>query len=127
MENIERNFGGLELLEWQLISSIIIYKKIFSNIQDNISEDVDKYDLLSSLKNNLEDNINRNLLLISNKTESEILIEFLLKKLNKNFITIKSSKFKEKQNEENELEKIFFTISFLIKEIAILKDIDFIH
>ena len=126
MENIERNFGGLELLEWQLISSIIIYKKIFSNIQDNISEDVDKYDLLSSLKNNLEDNINRNLLLISNKTESEILIEFLLKKLNKNFITIKSSKFKEKQNEENELEKIFFTISFLIKEIAILKDIDFI-
>ena len=126
MENIERNFGGLELLEWQLISSIIIYKRIFSNIQDNISEDVDKYDLLSSLKNNLEDNINRNLLLISNKTESEILIEFLLKKLNKNFITIKSSKFKEKQNEENELEKIFFTISFLIKEIAILKDIDFI-
>ena len=130
MESIERNFGGLELnLEGNsLCSSTRKFKEIFSKKQNNFVEDVYKYDIFSCVKNNLENDYNRYLLIITNKTKNETLIEFILKKLKKEYRFIQGSKLKEDQNEDYVLEKTWSIISFMENgEIIILKDLEIIY
>ena len=130
MDSIERNFGGLELNygENKLCSSIQKYKEIFRSIQNSFVEDIDKYDIFSCLKNNLENDYNRYLLLITNKTKNETLVEFILKKLKKEYRFIQGSKLKEDQNEDYVLEKTWSIISLMENgEIIILKDLEIIY
>ena len=130
MESIERNFGGLELnLEGNTLHpSTKEFKEIFSKCQNNFVEDVYKYDIFSCIKNNLENDNNRYLLLITNKTKNETLIEFILKKLKKDYRFIQGSKLKEDQNEDYVLEKTWSIISFMENgEIIILKDLEIIY
>ena len=87
MESIERNFGGMELDKEgnTLCPSTKKFKEIFSKIQNNFVENVNKYDIFSCVQNNLETGNNRYLLLITNKTKNETLIEFILRKLKKEY------------------------------------------
>ena len=130
MVSIERNFGGFESNFGgnNLCSSIQKFKEIFRSIQNSYVEDVDKYDIFSCIKNNLEYDYNRYLLLITNKTKNETLIEFILKKLKKQYGFIQGSKLKEDQNEDYVLEKTWSIISLMENgEIIILKDLEIIY
>ena len=130
MESIERNFGGLELDKegTNLCPSTKKFKEIFSKHQNNFVQNVNKYDIFSCVKNNLEFENNRYLLLITNKTKNETLIEFILKQLKKEYRFIQGSKFKEDQNEDYVLEKTWSIISFMENgDIIILKDMEIIY
>ena len=122
LESIERNFGGLE-------SESKEFKKIYYRII-NKEEDlfINKCDIFSCIKNNLEDENNRYLLLITEKTKNDTLIEYILKDLNKPYRFIQGSKLKEDQNENYVLEKAWSIISSMEKgDIIILKDIEIIY
>ena len=56
------------------------------------------------------------LLLITNQTKNETLIEFILKKLKKEYRFIQGSKLKEDQNEDYVLDKTWSIISFMENE-----------
>ena len=129
MESIERNFGGMELDKGNTIfTSIKIFKEIFCKIQNNYVEDINKYDIFNCIKNNLESGNDRYLLLITNKTKNEILIELILKKLKKEYKFIQGSKLSEDQSEDYVLDKSQSIISYIEKgEIVILKDLDIIY
>ena len=130
MESIERNFGGLELDKEgkSLCPSTRKFKELFCKHQNNFVEDINKYDIFNCIKNNLEKENNRYLLLITNKTKNETLIEFILKKLKKDYRFIQGSKFKEDQNEDYVLEKTWSIISFMENgEIIILKDMEILY
>ena len=130
MESIERNFGGLELAKegdkpWMSTKKV---KQLFSNIQNNNIENIEKYDIFSCIQNNLENENNRYLLLITNKTKNDIIIEYILKKLNKKYRFIQGSKLKDDQNEDYALQKAWSIISCMEKgEIIILKDMEIIY
>ena len=130
MESIERNFGGLELDKEgiTLCPSTKKFKELFSKHQNNYIENVNKYDIFSCIKNNLDNDNNRYLLLITHKTKNDTLIQFLLKKLKKEYRFIQGSKLKEDQNEDYVLEKTWSMISFMENgEIIILKDLEIIY
>jgi len=130
MESIERNFGGLELDKegTELCPSTQKVKALFSKHQNNFVENIYKYDIFSCVKNNLENENNRYLLLITNKTKNETLIELILKKLNKKYRFIQGSKLKEDQNEDYVLEKTWSIIKYMENgEIIILKDLEIIY
>ena len=129
MESIERNFGGLELdkednIKW---NSIKKFKQIFSRYQENV-ESIDKYDVFSCVQKNIEEENNRYLLLITDRTKNDTLIEYILKKLKLNYRFIQGSKLKEDQNEGYVLQKSWSVISSMEKgEIIILKDMEILY
>ena len=130
MESIERNFGGLELTQEGTPNypSTKKFKEIFSKHQNSFIEDINKYDILSCIKNNLQNDNNRYLLLITNKTKNDTLIEFILKKLRKEYRFIQGSKLKEDQNEDYILDKTWSIISYMENgETIILKDLEIIY
>ena len=130
MESIERNFGGLELDKednkiWPSTKKV---KELFSKFQNNYIENIDKYDIFSCVKNNIEDENSRYLLLITRKTKNDTLIEFILKKFKKEYRFIQGSKLKEDQNEEYVLQKAWSIISSMENgEIIILKDMEIVY
>ena len=93
MESIERNFGGLES------ESKIFKQKYYEKINKNEDLFIDKCDIFSCIKNNLDEEDNRYLLLITERTKNDTLIEYILKNLNKTYRFIQGSKLKEDQNE----------------------------
>ena len=125
MESIERNFGGLELdTKW---NSTKKFKQIFSGYQENV-ESIDKYDVFSCVQKNIEEENNRYLLLITDRTKNDTLIEYILKKLKLNYRFIQGSKLKEDQNEGYVLQKAWSVISSMEKgEIIILKDMEILY
>ena len=125
MESIERNFSGLDLDNE--VSSTKIFKNIFSKLE-GFNENIEKYDVFSCIKNNLEDNDNRYLLFITDKTKSDTLIEFILKELNLDFRFIQGSKLNADQNEDYVIEKALSIISSMENgEIIILKDLEMMY
>ena len=127
MESIEMNFGGIELYkeENNPLPSIKTFKEMFSKEQNNYVEDINKYDLFFCIKNNLEKGNNRYLLLITNKTKNEALIEFILNQLQKKYRFIQGSKFENDQIEDYISEKTMQIISSMEKgELIILKDLE---
>ena len=129
MESIERNFGGLELdKEKTLCPSTKKFKEIFSKHQNNFVENINKYDIFTCIKNNLENENNRYLLLITHKTKNETLIEFILNKLKKEYRFIQGSKLIDDQTEDYVLDKTWSIISFMENgEIIILKDLELMY
>ena len=130
MESIERNFGGLELdrednINW---SSTKKFKKIFSENQNDNTENIDKYDVFTCIQKNLKEENNRYLLLITDKTKNDTLIEYILKKLNLNYRFIQGSKLKEDRNEQYILQKAWSIILSMEKgEIIIIKDMEMVY
>ena len=130
MESIERNFGGLELdredkIKW---SSTKKFKQIFSQNQKNNTENIDKYDVFPCIQQNLEGENNRYLLLITDKTKNDTLIEYILKKLKLQYRFIQGSKLKEDQNEQYILQKAWSIVESMEKgDIIILKDMELVY
>ena len=130
IESIERNFGGLEIKKGDNIeSSSMLFKQIyFENIDSNEEENLNNYDVISCIKNNLEDDDSRYLLLITNKTKNDMLIKYIFKKLNLKYKLIIGSKLKKEQNTKYEYQRIWPIISSLEKgETIVLKDMDIIY
>jgi hypothetical protein len=95
---------------------------------EKFNENIEKYDVFSCIKNNLEDNDNRYLLFITDKTKSDTLIEFILKELNLDFRFIQGSKLNADQNEDYVIEKALSIISSMENgEIIILKDLEMMY
>ena len=128
MDSIERNFGGLEFdkednVKW---SSTKKFKHIFSKINGNI-ENIEKYDIYKCIKNNLEEE-NRYLLLITDKTKNDTLIELILRKLKFQYKFIQGSKLKEDQNAQYICRKAWSIILSMEKgEVIILKDMEMVY
>ena len=133
MESIERNFGGLELEESDNNNIIISnsskkFKQIFSKYQQSNVENIDKYDVYFCIQKNLEEENNRYLLLITDKTKNDTLVEFILTKLKLNYRFIQGSKLTEDQNEGYVLQKSWSIITSMEKgEIIILKDMEILY
>ena len=137
MESIERNFGGLELEDKGDNNTFINsnsskkFKKIFSEIQkiqESNAENIDKYDVYNCVQKNLIEENNRYLLLITDKTKNDTLVEFILKKLKLDYRFIQGSKLKDDQNEGYVLQKSWSIISSMEKgEIVILKDMEILY
>jgi len=130
MESIERNFGGLELDKEgkTLCPSTKKFKELFSKHQNNFVENINKYDIFTCIKNNLENENNRYLLLITHKTKNDTLIEFILNKLKKEYRFIQGSKLIDDQTEDYVLDKTWSIISFMENgEIIILKDLEIMY
>ena len=127
MESIERNFAGLELdkEEKHKWNSTKKFKEIFSKLQKSNVESIDKYDVFSCIQKNIEEENNRYLLLITDRTKDDTLIEYILKKLKLNYRFIQGSKLKDDQNESYVLQKSWSIISSMEKgEIIVLKDME---
>ena len=117
MKSIERNFGGLES-ESKIFNQI--YYKIINKKEDLY---IEKCNIFSCIKNNLEEY----LLIIIDKIKNDTLIEYILKDLNKPYTFIQVSKFKDK-NEHYVLEKAWSIISLMENgEIIILKGLEIIY
>ena len=86
-ESIERNFGGLEF-------SIRIFKKIFKKYVPNINE-VNEYNVMNCIKNNISDNKSRYLLIVTKSSLSQYLVKLILDDLNKKYIFHYGSNFEE--------------------------------
>jgi len=134
MESIERNFGGLELEDkgdnntFIISNSSMKFKKIFSEIQDIKGENIDKYDVYNCVQKNLIEENNRYLLLITDKTKNDTLVEFILKKLKLDYRFIQGSKLKDDQNEGYVLQKSWSIISSMEKgDLVILKDMEILY
>ena len=124
MDSIESNFGGIDL-DKENMSSTKKFKIIFSEIRKNINETIEKYDVFSCLSRNLKGNNNRYLLLITDKTKNDTLVEYILKKLELNYRLIQGSKLKADQNESYVIQKAYSIISAMKNgEIIILKDME---
>ena len=86
-ESIEINFGGLEF-------SIRIFKKIFKKYVPNINE-VNEYNVMNCIKNNISDNKSRYLLIVTKSSLSPYLVKLILDDLNKKYIFHYGSNFEE--------------------------------
>ena len=133
IESIERNFGGLDLKqkEGKIMTSINKFKEIFYFNQNILFKNINnknKYDILSCIKNNLEDENGRHLILINNNSKIETLIELILKSLKKNYRFILGSKLEKDKNNEYYLEKTMNIISHMKNDqIIILKNLENIY
>ena len=131
MESIERNFGGLELGKEEINkkwSSIKLFKKIFSEYQNNNIDNIEKYDIFSCIKKNIKEENNRYLLLITDGTKNDSLIEFILRKIKLKYRFIQGSKLKEDQNENYVLQKAWSIISSMKEgDLIILKDMEIVY
>ena len=86
-ESIERNFGGLD-------NSIKIFKKLFKKYVPNINE-INEYDVMNCIKNNIQDPTSRYLLIITKSSISHFLITLILDNLNKKHTFYYGSNFEE--------------------------------
>ena len=86
-ESIERNFGGLD-------NSIKIFKKNFKKYVPNINE-INEYDVMNCIKNNILDSKSRYLLIETKSSISHFLITLILDNLNKNHVFYYGSNFEE--------------------------------
>jgi rhodanese-related sulfurtransferase len=78
LSSIERNFGGLK-------ESIKKFKEIFQEKSGNF-QDNDNYEVLECIKDNIDDNLSRYLLVITKSSLSLFLIEYILKDKNKEIV-----------------------------------------
>jgi len=86
-ESIERNFGGLDF-------SIKIFKKLFKNYVSTINE-INEYDVIQCIENNIKDSKSRYLLIETKSSISHYLITLILDNLNKNHVFYYGSNFEE--------------------------------
>ena len=86
-ESIERNFGGLE-------NSIKIFKKIFKKYVPNIN-DINEYNVMNCLRDNIKDSTSRYLLIITKSSISHFLVTLILDELKKNHIFYYGSNFED--------------------------------
>ena len=86
-ESIERNFGGLE-------NSIKKFKEIFRKYVPNIN-DINEYNVMNCLKDNIRDSTSRYLLIITKSSISHFLVTLILDELKKNHIFYYGSNFED--------------------------------
>jgi len=85
--SIERNFGGLD-------KSIKIFKEIFKKYVTNIN-DINEYNVMKCIENNILDSKSRYLLIESKSSISQFLITSILEKLGKNHMFYYGSNFED--------------------------------
>ncbi|ORX57745.1 hypothetical protein BCR36DRAFT_318513 [Piromyces finnis] len=86
-ESIERNFGGLDF-------SIRIFKKLFKNYVPFINE-INEYDVIQCIKDNIQDTKSRYLLIETKSSISHFLITLILDKMKKDHVFYYGSNFEE--------------------------------
>ena len=125
--SLEKNFGGLKLIEENsniTNTSIKIIKTFYSDKQCE-----NNYDVLGRIKENILDRENRHLLIISNSAASIFLISIILKEINKDYILYLGSPFiKDQASKEYHL-KTLNKIRLLKEqeEVLILKNLGSIY
>ena len=117
---LERNFGGYENSVDDIIK--IFYKKSKYN---NINH---KYNIVESISDNLRDINSRYLLLISNYSTSQSLIEQIIQKEQKDSVIYIGSQFKDDKS-ESYTEEILYKIQMQMEKeiILILKGLEIIY
>ena len=115
IDSLERNFGGLELEDGK--TSLEIIKSIFKNKYENcpISK---KYDVLKRIKENINDNQSRYLLLISKSSVSNYLLNSILndKSVKKDSSFYIGSRFIKDQSSEEYTLKILNKVQLQMEQ-----------
>ena len=116
-ESIERNFGGLD-------NSIKIFKKLFKKYVPNINE-INEYDVMNCIKNNIQDSTSRYLLIITKSSISHFLITLILNNLKKNHTFYYGSNFEEDNSLSYYSAKILNKIQVTMSEdkVMVLKNL----
>ncbi|OUM66214.1 hypothetical protein PIROE2DRAFT_59532 [Piromyces sp. E2] len=96
--SIERNFGGLD-------NSVKIFKEIFKKYNPN-NIDVNTYDVMRCVENNIMDAKSRFLLLVTKSSVSQFIITMILEHLNKNHVFYYGSSFEEDNTEDHYTAKV---------------------
>ena len=86
-DSIERNFGGLD-------KSIKIFKGFFKKYVPNINE-INEYNVMDCIKDNIKDPTSRYLLIITESSISHFLIKLILEELRKDHVFYYGSDFEE--------------------------------
>ena len=86
-ESIERNFGGLK-------NSIKLFKKLFKKYVQNIN-DIDEYNVMNCLRENIIDSTSRYLLIITKSSISHFLVTLILDELKKSHTFYYGSNFED--------------------------------
>ena len=116
-ESIERNFGGLE-------NSIKIFKQLFKKYVPNVNE-INEYNVMECIKNNILDPKSRYLLIVTKSSLSPYLVKLILDDLNKKYTFYYGSNFEDDNIKgyysAKVLNKVQITMSY--DQVMILKNL----
>ena len=124
--SLEINFGGLE-------DSALAIKKIFKEeFKHKFDENVnieDEIDILDIIKKNIMDENSRYLMLISEGNSSSDILNYLLNKLNRKYISLVGSKYKADIKSGRYSEEILNKIKYIMEtdDILLMQDLDMVY
>ena len=123
---LDRNFSGLEGSNDKIKN---IFKKKFKEDYDISVEDEKPLSVLDAIKQNLSLPNSRYLMLISEGNDGRDIVEYLLKKENKEFIELIGSKYKSDEVSGRYREEILNKIKYIMEtnRVLILKDLDMVY
>ena len=123
--SLNRNFGGLEN------SNEIIKKKFIEVYGRKFDQNVniEKFSVLDAIKKNIQDCNSRYLMLISEGNDGSDIVKYLLNSINKKYIELVGSKYKNDIKSGRYSEEILNKIKYIMEtdNILILRDLDMIY
>ena len=124
LKSIERNFAGLKLGQKD---SIKIVKDIFKEVCKSNNFEIKENNSIKNIKENIQEENSRYLLLFSNMSESCYLLSFILE--DEDYIFFIGSQFIEDSNNEEYQLKVIKKIQICMEEgkTIILKDLEFVY
>ena len=119
------NFGGLE-------NSTIRIKEFFKKIYDKFDENINiegNFSILDAIKKNILDTNSRYLMLISDGNDGSDIVKYLLDSLDKKYIELVGSKYKNDMKSGRYTEEILNKIKYIMgtDNVLILRDLDIIY
>eukprot|EP00833_Pecoramyces_ruminatium_P011448 jgi/Orpsp1_1/1185480/evm.model.c7180000093977.1 len=117
-KSIERNFGGLDF-------SIIKFKELLKQKYLPIIHDINHYNVMKCIVNNIQDPKSRYLLIETKGSISQYLITLILEKMNRNFVFYYGSNFEDDTIKKYYSAKILNKIQVTMNEdnVMILKNL----
>jgi len=96
--SIERNFGGLD-------NSVMIFKEVFKKYNPN-NIDIKEYNVMKCVEDNIMNNKNRYLLLVTKSSINQFIITMILEHLHKNYVFYYGSNFEEDTTQDHYSAKV---------------------
>ena len=124
IKSLERNFGGLENSTKTIIEK---FEKQYGHKFDK--QNKKSHSILDIIKSNITDSISRYLMLISEGDDGSDIIKYLLKSMNKKYIELVGSKFKNDLKSGKYSEEILNTVKYIMEtdNVLILRELDMIY
>ena len=124
--SLNRNFGGLENSSLKINE---IFKELYGHKYDETIDFSKGFSVLNAIRKNLLDSNSRYLMLISEGNDASDIVKYVLNSLNKNYIELVGSKYKNDIKSGQYSEEILNKIKYIMEapNILILKDLDVVY